>query len=573
MSFLGEIKRRKVFQVAAVYAVMAWLLIQVADVVLPAFEAPTWILQVVIFLLIIGLPIALVFSWAFDLTRDGVVRDGGRSDSLKTSGRTIEFALIGLLLVAVGWIGFRELNLPDPGTGVLPNSVAVLPFENLSPDPDNAYFAAGIHDTILGELAKIRDMNVIARSSVLIYADRQTSISQIAAELNVETIMEGTVQYADDKVRITAQLIDPETGSQLWSDTYDRDFSDIFVIQSEIAVRIAIELEAELLPEEREWLATAPTDNMAALGAYYLGKQHLEERTADDLLQSIEYFQSAVELDSGFAQAYSGLADAYMVLPEYSPSVDYEMVRIESEAAANAAYSLNPRLPEALTSMAWSRLIHEYDWDGSEQLLRRALDIQRQNLNALHWLSHVLSWRGEKEEALELAERAVVVDPVSPLMLANLSYIHMDARNFERSMEIATGHPDFPTIQRTSWIAYMRDGEFEKAVDPLIAWAETTGRDADAASQVAERIINSQRHGNPADRTEELAVQLALGSQSLPQVYAFLGDAESTLRTLDIALEERSGSRSVLSMKINPAYDFIRADPRFIRLLERVRLD
>ena len=574
MSFLGEIKRRKVFQVAAVYAVVAWLLIQVADVVLPAFEAPTWILQVVIFLLILGFPVALVLSWAFDLTPEGVVRDEGRSYSPKTSGRKIEFALIGLLVVAVGWIGFRELNPPGPGTeGVLPNSVAVLPFENLSPDPSNAYFAAGIHDTILSELAKIRDMNVIARSSVLIYADRQTAISQIAEELNVETVMEGTVQYADNRVRITAQLIDPETGSQLWSETYYRDFADIFVIQSEIAIRIAMELEAELLPEERERLATAPTENMAALGAYFLGKQHLEERTTDDLLQSIEYFQSAVKLDPYFALAYSGLADAYMVLPEYSPSVDSEMVRIESEAAANAAYSLDPRLPEALTSMAWSRLIHGYDWDGAEELLRRALEIQRQNLNALHWLSHVLSWRGEKEEALELAERAVVVDPVSPLMLANMSYIHMDAGNFERSMEIAPEHPDFPTILRTSWIAYMRAGEFEKGADPLIAWAETTGRDADAASQIAERIIDFQRRGNLADLMGELIARLALGSQSLPQIYAFLGDAESTLRTLEIALEERSGSRSVLSMRINPAYDFIRADPRFDELLRRARLN
>jgi len=457
--------------------------------------------------------------------------------------------------------------------GVLPNSVAVLPFENLSPDPDNAYFAAGIHDTILSELAKIADMNVIARSSVLIYADRQTAISKIAEELNVETVMEGTVQYADNKVRINVQLIDPETGAQLWTGTYARDFSDIFVIQSEIAIHIAMALEAELLPEERERLAVAPTANMDAYEAFFLGKQHLEERTTVDLLRSIEYFRSAVELDSNFALAYSGLADAYMILPEYSSSADPDFVRIESEAAAERAYFLDSRLPEALTSMAWSRLIHRYDWDGAEELLRQALKIQRQNLNALHWLSHVLSWRGEHEEALELAERAVVVDPVSPLMLANLSYIHMDAGNLDRSMEIATEHPDFPTILRTSWIGYMRAGQFENSVGPLIAWAEKTDRDAEAASQIAERIIDFQRRGNVADLSGESIARLALGSQSLPQIYAFLGDANNTLSALEFALEERSGSRSVLSMRINPAYDFIRTDPRFVELLQRARLD
>lgn len=573
MPFLGEIKRRKIFQVAAVYAVVAWLLIQVADVVLPAFEAPTWVLQVIIFLLILGLPVTLVMSWAFNLTPEGVVRDQGTPVATQSDGRRIEYVLIALLVIAVGWIGFRELNPPGPGTEVLPNSVAVLPFENLSLDPENAFFAAGIHDIVLSELAKIADMNVIARSSVLIYADRQTPISQIAEELNVETIMEGTVQYADDQVRITAELIDPETGSQLWSENYVRDFADIFIIQSEIAIRIAMELEAELLPEERERLATAPTENMRALEAYFLGKQYLEQRTSDALLQSIEYFRNAVKLDPEFALAHSGLADAYMILPEYSPSVNLELVRIESETAANAAYSLDPSLPEALTSMAWSRLIHGYDWDGAEELLRRALEIQRQNLNALHWLSHVLSWRGEHREALELAERAVVVDPVSPLMLANLGYIHMDAGNFDRSMEITTEHSDFPTILRTTWMAYMRAGQFEEGASSLVAWAEKTGRDADAASQIADRIIDFQRRGNPADLAGELTARLALGSENLPQIHAFLGDAESTLRTLEIALEERSGSRSVLSIKINPAYDFIRANPRFVRLLQRVGLD
>ena len=158
-------------------------------------------------------------------------------------------------------------------------------------------------------------------------------------------------------------------------------------------------------------------------------------------------------------------------------------------------------------------------------------------------------------------------------MLANLSYIHMDAGNLDRSMEIATEHPDFPTILRTSWIGYMRAGQFENSVGPLIAWAEKTDRDAEAASQIAERIIDFQRRGNVADLSGESIARLALGSQSLPQIYAFLGDANNTLRALDIALEERSGSRSVLSMRINPAYDFIRTDPRFVELLQRARLD
>lgn len=188
----------------------------------------------------------------------------------------------------------------------------------------------------------------------------------------------------------------------------------------------------------------------------------------------------------------------------------------------------------------------------------------------------MLSWQGQHGEALELAQRAVVVDP-ELLMPANLSYIHMDAGNFDEAIdladELAAEYPNFPTVLRTSWLARMRAERFEEGAAPLRNWAELVGHDPEVASQIAEQIIDFQRNGNRANLVDELTVQAGFGSENLAQIYAFVGDEERTLGSLEAALEERSGSRSVLSLKVNPAYDFIRADPRFARLLQRAGLD
>jgi adenylate cyclase len=229
MSFLGEIKRRKIFQVAAVYAVVAWLLVQIVATVEAPLSLPDWFDTAVIVLLGVGFPITLIISWAFNMTSEGVVRDRGHGN--QTKGRAIEYVLIALLAVAIAWIGYRELG-PSNGTAppVLANSVAVLPCDNLSPDPNNAYFAASLHEEILNQLVKIRQLNVTARTSVLQYAQAARPLPEIASELNVESVMECSVSYADGRVAITAQLIDGATGVHRWSERYNREFRDIFDI-------------------------------------------------------------------------------------------------------------------------------------------------------------------------------------------------------------------------------------------------------------------------------------------------------------------------------------------------------
>lgn len=438
-SFLGEIKRRKVFQVAAVYLVVAWLIMQVVDVVNEPLSLPDWFDTVVILLLAIGFPVALILSWAFDLTPDGVVRAEGGSVSPPLSGRKIEYTLIGLLAIAVGALLIREFgpsDLPTATSAALPNSIAVLPFENLSLDPENAFFAAGIHDTILNELARIADMNVIGRTSVLRYADGQTPISQIAEELNVETVMEGTVQYADDQVRITAQLIDPRTGAHLWSDNYDRAFADIFTIQSEIAAQIAEALEAELLPAEQRQIEEPATQSDAAY-VFYLRARALIPNIGPFLPPEFyEYLNQALDRDPEFALAHSTLAYGYARALGFDDSgrLGGSVEEHERLATQHAQRALEIDAEQGLAYAALAMIADAYyRLDEAEDNWTRALEVSPNDLEVLDDATIFFSQIDQLQRAYELFERLSELDPAgwgAPF------YVALGTKNYDQAATV-----------------------------------------------------------------------------------------------------------------------------------------
>jgi tetratricopeptide (TPR) repeat protein len=380
-------------------------------------------------------------------------------------------------------------------------------------------------------------------------------------------------------VRINVQLIDAATDEHLWAEAYDRQPSaaNIFAIQSEIASSIAAALRATLSKDEKRRLDVTPTHNLAAVDSYFLGKQLLELRTRKSLFAAVEYFQQVIKLDPDFALGHSGLADASMLLPEYVADMDWRETWKKSESAAQRALTLDPDLPEALSSMGWNRLIHYYEWNEAEALLRRALEVQSNNINALHWLSHVLSWQARHEEALVLARRAVEVDPFSQIMRRNLSYILMDAADFDTAIEVAEENirqfPNVPGQLGNLWKTQLRANRSRDAKESLMRWAALTGRDGEAAGAVGDAFISFSETRETQAVSRAVVDRIEFGSQDLGEVYAFLGDAEATLEALEQAFEERSGSRSVLGLKVNPGYDFIRGEPRFVALLQGVGLD
>jgi len=530
-------------------------------------------------LLAVGFPVAVIFAWAFQLTPAGVQRDTGSKSPPNDGRRAADRIVVLVLGLALAYFVadkflFTEL---DP-RGSLEASVAVLPFTNMTQDESNDPFAAGIHDDLLTHLSRIASLKTTSRTSVLQYRGTTKTIPEIGAELGVATIVEAGVQRSGNRVRINVQLIDAAADEHLWAETYDRELTaaNVFEIQSEIARAIARQLQAALTSDDLLRLEVIPTDSIDALQSYFIGKKMLEDRTVPSLTAAVEYFEKVVELDPNFALGWSGLADANMLLPEYSASVDRGAVRERSDFAVARALELQPDLPYVSSSAAWAKLIHDYDWEGAENTFRRALEIEPDNTNVLHWLSHTLSWQGRHDEAVAVARRAHVIDPDSNLMTSNLAYILVDAREFDESRRVWTivraRAPTYVAMRRQIYLNELRAGQAEVAAAAFSEYTVSIGGDEDAAREIGEMFVAYARSGTVGKLNDELVALSLLGSEDLAQVLAFVGDGESTIAALTSAAAEHSGSRSVLSMKINPAYDFIRDDPRFVALLEEVGL-
>ncbi len=489
MPFIAELKRRNVFRVGAAYVIVAWILIEVASVILPTFKTPEWVMQAFTTLVILGFPLALIVAWAFELTPEGIKRDAdvdpGESITHVT-GRKLDFAIIGLLVIALIFVVVDNYVLeaepeqaelateraPEAESVAREKSIAVLPFENLSRDATNEPFTIGIHDDILTQISKISALKVISRTSVMEYRNTTKNLKTIGQELGAATILEGGVQRAGDRVRINVQLIDAASDKHLWADTYDRRLTaaNIFAIQTEIATAIADALRATLSTEEQELLDTIPTENMAALEAYFLGKQRMEKRSSVALAEAVDDFNRAIELDPSFALAYVGLADSYQLQIEYSGLPLDEMTE-KAQAATDKALALDDRLAEAYTSLGGIESFRN-DYEATEAAFQRALELNPNYVTAYHWYSMLLGQTlGRRDEALELSKKAVELDPRSPVILLNVGDGYAGVGWFDeslvwyrKSIEI---DPDFA-------IGYLRIGDHywqaEGQLDEAVRW-------------------------------------------------------------------------------------------------------
>ena len=553
-------------------------MLQVVATVAPILELPAWFERATLLLLAIGFPVALILAWAFELTPAGVRRDDGADASHAAGRRPLDYVVVTTLALALAYFAADKfLFSADESGAPLAASVAVLPFTNLSQDPANDPFVDGIHDDLLTQLSRIASLSVTSRTSVLQYRGTTKSVPVIADELDVAAVLEAGVQRLGNSVRINAQLIDAIEDEHIWAETYDRELTaaNVFEIQSEIAAAITHALQAALTPDDRLRLEKIPTRSIDALDSYFVGKRLLEDRTRESLTAAAEYFEKVVELDPEFALGWSGLADAYMLLPEYSSTVDRDLVEARARSAVEIALQLDPDLPEVLATQAWYEL-RFYDWEKAETIFRNALAVAPDNTNVLHWLSHVLAFQGRFDEALDVARRAVAVEPSSKIMRTNLAYILTDAGRFEESAalmdEIRKEHPDYSVLRRIYYLHELRANNPRKGAQAFVEFVGAVGGDVDAAQEVGSMFIAFAESGAVGNLTSNLITRTQLGSEDLAQVLAFIGDAEGAIAALQVAAAENSGSRSVLSMKINPAYDFVRDDPRFQALLEQVGL-
>lgn len=426
-SFFTELKRRRVYSFAVAYFVVAWLLIQVATQVFPFFNIPNWIVRLVVLLAIIGFPIAVVCSWAFEITPERIKLEGDIDRRIKRkTGRKLTALIVIVAAMAAGVTVFRFQHLqqateaakqPSHAVAIESKSIAVLPFENLSEEKANAYFADGMQDEILINLARIADLKVISRTSVMQYkTDAQRNLREIGQQLGVAFLLEGRVQRAANRVRVNAQLIDSRSGANVWAQTYDRDLADVFAIQSEIAKAIAEQLQAKLSPNEKKAIEQPPTTDLAAFDLYSWAKSLLLKANFSvtyepTIREAIERLNEAVKRDPSFFDAYCQLAYAHEYLYGQTGS-DHTPARLAlAEAAVQAATRLRPDAAETHLARAQYLYYGLRDYAGA----LAELEIARRGLpndpRLVEVTGYILRRRGQQEEGLQNLQRAAELDP------------------------------------------------------------------------------------------------------------------------------------------------------------------
>ena len=494
MSIFAELKRRNVFRVAIAYLALAWLLIEVAGTLFPGFGIPDWAFRFVVILLALGFVPTLIFSWAYEITPEGLKREKEivRDESItQLTARRLDKLTIGLIVVALAiiavdrfWLSPRipdsSITSTDMVTEIAPgvdteteyprNSIAVLPFANRSAKPEDAFFVDGIHDDLLTYISQIGSVKTISRTSVMKYRDSTQSIPAIARELGVATVLEGGVQRAGEQVRINVQLIDARSDDHLWSNIYDRRLTaaNIFSIQSEIAESIAEALRATLTPEARERIDSIPTENLDALEAYFLGRQSMATRTLSDLARAAEHFEAAVAQDPEFALAYVGLADTYTL--QWAYSLQQKEERFEkSRAAAKRALELDPGLGAAYASEA-KRRHWEDDIAGAEATFKRAIELNPNYAPAYQWYAEMLrTLHGRITEALEIGRQAVELDPRSAIIVNDYAEVLEAAGRFDEALanyrQAVEIEPRFATgYMQIGWLYAARLGRLDEAL-------------------------------------------------------------------------------------------------------------
>ncbi len=427
-----ELKRRDVIRTAAAYLAGVWVLLQVGDVVVPMFDGPEWLLQALFIASVLGFPVAVLLAWFYELTPEGVkTADEVDVEAVPFTGRKLDFLIIGILLLAVGFLLVDDMASP-PST----RSIAVLPFDNRSIGDEGAeFFAEGMHEDLITLLSKLRDIRVISRRSVDYFAASNHTTREIAETLGVGVILIGGVRVAGNRVRISVQLIDAESDSDIWAESYDRALTanNVFGIQSEVAVNIVNELQATLSSAERASLDVQPTQSLEAYEAYVLGKREMARRTEPAMREAIDYFQRAISIDPNFALAYVGLADSYAIQESWG-YVASEIVGPLIRDSASYALELDSELGEAHVSMA-TYYETESDYAAAESAYLRAIELRPGYATAHSWYSLLLRWRlGRFEDAMEHSGQALLLDPLSPVLHMAYGDLLFAAGRFEEAM-------------------------------------------------------------------------------------------------------------------------------------------
>ncbi len=603
MSLIAELKRRNVIRAAGLYLVGAWLLVQVVSTVLPAFNVAAWVLRALIIALAVGFLPAMIVAWVFELTPDGLKRDEdvkpGESIAPQTAQRMNQWLLV-VSIVAIGYFGFDKFVLAPRRNAALvtqtrthvkaeisaeaakvnPNSIAVLPFTNMSGDASNEYFSDGISEEILNVLAQIPKLQVAARTSSFSFKGAGKEVPEIAKELKVRMVLEGSVRKQGERVRITAQLIDASNGFHVWSQTYDRDLKNIFAIQDEIAKAIADELKVKLRETTAPGENSSGTRDLQAYDLYLRGMALWHTRREQALWESISLFGRAVEMDPTYAQGYAGLSLAYATVSDYSNRLPYAETLSRARNFAERALALDPLLPEPYAALGLVAA-KEFRRDTSDALLRRSTLLRPSFATAHQWRGSFLMSSGDIAGGLAALERASTLDPRSLVVSQNHAFVlrtlDRDADAKARCRRTLAFAPRYGPCLEDIALAELRLGHLEAARELLERQAAVDnpsaanqGRELIAALQGGDRRALAMRYAAlPYNSKFDPASGNSLEGYDLPSVLVLLGENALALDYLEHLAGELGGTADWAVML--PALDPIRCEPRFVAAVKKLK--
>ncbi len=572
--FLAELKRRRVTRVAVVYAVVTFAVLQAADIIIPALQLPEWTLTLLVVVTLLGFPISLVLAWAYDLTPEGVKRTAaaeqeGEPEHRVRSPRRAAPATTAVLLAAVLVVAVSVWWVMRPAPSDI-RALAVLPLANLMGDPEQAYFVDGLHDVLIGELAGISDLTVISRTSVMRYRDTDHSMAEIAAELNVDALVEGSVFRAGDTVRITVQLIRGSPEEHLWQDRYEGQLSEALGLQARVAEAIAGEIRLALSPREAERLARHTEVDPAAQEAYMRGRALWRTRAPQTFAGALAYMEQAVGLDSTFALAWSGLADVYTFGSFYGGlDVTAAEAHRRAEESALRAVALDPDLAEAHVALAGNSFWGDWDMEATERSLRRALQLNPNIAQAHNWLGEVHTVRGRLEDALASFRRARDLDPFSALMNKDMAKSLMFLGHCDEAIEAARtaveldpGHALAHDVLRYCLRAA---GRLDEAAEAAVAHIQAIGP-PDAVARLRAGYDSAGWEGLV---DAELPVYLDMREYiQAAYRYAEVGRLDEAFDALFAGIEAHEAR--ALTIRFVPFLEPMRSDPRWDEVLRRM---
>ncbi len=602
--FLAELKRRHVWRAAIAYAAGSFVLLQLAEIVLPAFEAPDWALRLLVVVTLLGFPIALVLAWVYEITPQGIrrtqdVEDGARQVQ-RPDGLLPRLSLLVVTLVTVAALGWwmvsysidaaseRRSDLSSTASGAANapvaydaeapiRSLAVLPFENFSDDPDQNYFVAGMHEAVVSQLSQLGSVRVVSRTSVAQYAGTTKTAPQIARELGVEGIVEGSVFRAGDRVRITIQLIHGPSDTHILTREYDRDLTDILALQREVAIEIAEEIQAEITPEMETSLASGESVKPEAAEAYMRGRYQASKGTPEGYREAIQHFEEAVTTDSSFVAAYTGLAGAQLLLELSAPDSTLDLE--PAIEAATRAVKLDSSSPEAraiLSEITRYNVQLADSGRGAVQIV--GVGVDSLTVPVEDWVM-AYSELGREAERIALSREFAARRSLAPDRRVRVArFLAMYGQHEEAEGLLRQALDADPTLSE-AWDAlqhlYVMRGDLQGAVEVYAQRVRGGDRTADAAGLAALRraVAENGASGYWEWRLHRLDEREAAGDSISHVDYAAalvaLGHHEAALTRLERAYEERD--RRLYTVVNDPLWDPIRGDPRFLRIMERMR--